>query len=121
MSLGGNGASSGDGGGINVNNYGTIITSGSHSGSILAQSIGGGGGRARASGGVLLSLGGDGSGGGNGGYVGVSNAAYLVTQGFDSTAILAQSVGGGGGVGGSVYGYGLGFTYTRGGGQPGRR
>jgi hypothetical protein len=107
VSLGGSGTSNGDGGVVAVANAASIQTTGDYSGSIFAQSLGGGGGRARASGTALLSFGGDGSAGGSGGAVTVDNTGPLETSGLDSSAIFAQSLGGGGGAGGSVKGLGI--------------
>ena len=111
LKLGGgsSGGSSGDGGAATVDNYGMIQTDGARSQAVLAQSIGGGGGNGGittlASNGSQLpasiTIGGDGGSGGKGGDVIVSNrsAASIWTLGADSTAIFAQSVGGGGGMG----------------------
>jgi len=106
ISIGGDGNSSGGGGYVYVQNAGAITTAGAESDGIFAQSVGGGGGRAKASGGVI-SFGGTGGASGDGGDVYVSNAtisANLTTTGFDANAILAESIGGGGGRGGGVYG-----------------
>jgi hypothetical protein len=107
VSVGGSGDSNGDGGTVDVANAARIQTSGHYSSSIFAQSVGGGGGRARTSGTALLSFGGDGAAGGSGGAVMVDNTGPLETSGLDSSAIFAQSLGGGGGAGGSVQGYGV--------------
>ena len=122
-SIGGGGNTGGSGGQINLLNTGSIATTGSNSGAILAQSIGGGGGNggdssagANAYGlsdytiNVSTSIGGSSSIAGNGGVVSVSSIIsestagtfYTVsTQGNNSVAILAQSIGGGGGSGGT--------------------
>lgn len=106
--------SAGNGGTIAVTNQGAItVTGGSAetgddrelvSGAILAQSIGGGGGDAAGSYG-LVALGGKGSAGGSGNTVTVENHGSLQTSGSDTFGILAQSVGAGGGSGGSSYAF----------------
>ena len=110
---GGSGNSAGNGGTVGVRNNGMItVTGGSAetgvdkelvSAAILAQSIGGGGGDAASSYG-LVALGGKGSAGGSGNTVNVENNGRLQTSGSDTSGILAQSVGGGGGAGGASYG-----------------
>ncbi|MGV6871972.1 hypothetical protein ACUSIJ_04680 [Pseudochelatococcus sp. B33] len=117
---GGDGGTGGDGGAVNVANTGTIETQRSGAFGVLAQSIGGSGGSAgNASSNALLfsiALGGAGGGGGHGGPVSVSTVALrtadgtpvtkevgsITTWGYKSDAIVAQSIGGGGGVGGSA-------------------
>ncbi len=113
----------------NANGTAAISTTGSGSSGILAQSIGGGGGSggggAATAGGNLINLqvsvGGKGNVGGAGGtvtatntgtittgsviangYTNSSNQNVSVTTGGDSYGILAQSIGGGGGSGGST-------------------
>ena len=85
--------------------FATITTTGNHASAIFAQSIGGGGGKGGAAAGaesggkvgLTLTLGGTGGEGGDGGAVSVSTFGTISTAGTDSIAILAQSVGGGGG------------------------
>ncbi|MBW7920843.1 MAG: autotransporter outer membrane beta-barrel domain-containing protein [Rubellimicrobium sp.] len=97
---------------------GGVRTAGARSSAIITQSIGGGGGNggidiagavnlSKGSGGAAtFGLGGFGGGAGNGGAVtsrvtaGTTAGDAFVTLGDHSTAILAQSLGGGGGVGG---------------------
>ncbi|MPS55500.1 hypothetical protein E2I20_27915 [Alcaligenaceae bacterium SAGV3] len=86
-----------------------ILTAGVHSTGILAQSVGGGGGTggssssAASAGGTSdswslgASLGGKSGGGGVGGAVVVKANVMVQTLGDLSIAVLAQSVGGGGG------------------------
>jgi hypothetical protein len=87
---------------VNVQNLAPIATTGHYGDGIVAQSIGGGGGLALAQSthplglGSSLALGADGAFG-VGGAVTVSNSAGVSTQGVDSFAVLAQSIGGGGG------------------------
>jgi hypothetical protein len=122
--LGGSGGIGGSGGSVTVSNDSgsTIVTTGSGSQGILAQSIGGGGGAAAGGSAAAsndtyqfnLSVGGNGGSGNNGGNVNVTNggsiatgglytnaAGYGVVTGGDGIGILAQSIGGGGGVAGS--------------------
>jgi hypothetical protein len=92
----------------------SIVTFGDHASGLVVQSIGGGGGNGGAaySGdvsaliGVDISVGGTGGKGGDGSTVGVANqttnAGTVATFGSDSFGILAQSIGGGGGVGGAA-------------------
>ena len=102
ITLGGSGGASGDGGAVTVTNSKTasISTFGAWSNGIEAQSVGGGGGTGGAAG-AILALGGFGGASGNGGSVTVTNDAILVTRGISANGIIAQSVGGGGGNGGT--------------------
>ncbi len=121
VSVGGFGAGGGAAGDATVHSYGvglnvlptfgitTLETDGGMSNGILAQSLGGGGGNggfsvaagAAASGaGIGVSVGGFGAGGGSAGIVNVISYNNILTEGSDSNAIEAQSVGGGGGNGG---------------------
>ena len=114
--VGGDAGASGDGGDVTVENSGSIGTTGLASNAIFAQSIGGGGGEAQnfvkgaGQGGSAdtglqgkFSIGGGGGASGDGGDVTVTNTGGdLITEGDDSHAIFAQSVGGGGGVAGNV-------------------
>jgi len=117
VSLGGTDDAEGnDGGDVTVLNNGNILTGRDFSRGIYAESIGGGGGDGGVSGG-LVSIGGDGSGGGHGGDVTVINGfdslggfdplreRSIVTWGERSDAILARSIGGGGGTGGDNGGF----------------
>ncbi|KAA0123607.1 autotransporter outer membrane beta-barrel domain-containing protein [Methylobacterium sp. P1-11] len=108
----GGGTGNGNRGGlVTVTNRGAITTGGSNAHGIEAQSIGGGGGNGGNVSGsavgklaVSLTLGGTGGVGGSGGNVAVSNAAagVIKTGGDGSHGIVAQSIGGGGGMGGSI-------------------
>ena len=128
VSLGGEGGSGGEGGEVNVTNEGVILTHGDNSYGIFAQSIGGGGGAGGKSiaatgnislptdpsgaGGAneqvevkidfALALGGAGGDGNNGGAVEVTNDGLIDTSGVGSHGLLAQSIGGGGGIGGDA-------------------
>lgn len=93
----------------------TITTSGIFANAALVQSIGGGGGN----GGEALnffSAGGSGTGGGNGGIVNADiQAGTLETRGAGSRALVAQSIGGGGGLGGNASGTAVGVGLAIGG------
>ena len=101
--IGGNGGSFADGSAVTVTNSGTIITCGAGSFGILAQSVGGGGGDGGSSGGVF-STGGRAGSGGQGAAVTVTqgNHGRIATTGDRATALVAQSIGGGGGNGGNA-------------------
>ncbi len=97
---GGDSAAGGGGGVVNVLNSGQARTEGTNSRGIFAQSVGGSGGNAGLTVGLFAAIGGSGGLGGKGGNVGVTNSGQIATAGSDSSAIFAQSVGGGGGTGG---------------------
>ena len=126
--LGGSGGSSGNGGNAVVDNTGTISTEKDGAHGILAQSVGGGGGIGGAGAvGLVGKVGIGGSAGtsGNGGNVTVSQSGEVSTDGLEANGITAQSIGGGGGIGGSVkggildYDISAGLTYANGGGNAG--
>ncbi|MCV2348290.1 autotransporter outer membrane beta-barrel domain-containing protein [Paucibacter sp. Y2R2-4] len=110
--LGGSGGSGGYGGDVRLSIAASISTLGARSTALFAQSVGGGGGEAgssssNASSGahaVSLALGASGGSGGRGGNVSVdlASSAQLQTRGLMSQGLMAQSVGGGGGVAGST-------------------
>jgi hypothetical protein len=107
--LGGDGSTGGNGGLVTVTNVGDITTLGALSFGIIAQSVGGGGGAGAVGEGsgeedhnLKLSIGGDGGNGGTGGEVTVDQRGNILTLGFASFGIFAQSVGGGGGFGGAA-------------------
>lgn len=86
---------------------GTIITHGERAHGVVAQSVGGGGGYGGDANGKssnALAIGGLGGNGGDGGDVTVIRTGTITTTGKDSIAIIAQSVGGGGGFGGAGFG-----------------
>lgn len=101
--IGGNGGSFADGDRVTVTNTGTIITGGTGSFGVLAQSVGGGGGDGGSSGGVF-STGGRAGSGGQGAAVTVTQGGYghISTAGDHASALVAQSIGGGGGNGGNA-------------------
>ncbi|NWM24673.1 hypothetical protein GY659_23495, partial [Escherichia coli] len=98
----------GEAGDVTVSHDGALVTTGERSIGIHAQSIGGGGGNASFDFGLVpgaknqfaLSLGQSGGTGGTGGAVSVNAEGAIDTSGGYSSAIFAQSVGGGGGKGG---------------------
>ncbi len=109
--IGGSGGAGGSGGVVILDGYGgRIATNGAQSPGLLAQSVGGGGGAGGAASvysaglsfAVTTALGGKGAGGGSGDQVSVVNASNIGTGGLDSIGIVAQSIGGGGGNGGSA-------------------
>ncbi|MBW2559376.1 MAG: hypothetical protein JRE40_00830, partial [Deltaproteobacteria bacterium] len=123
LSIGGKGGSGGDGGTVSVDNSNTIFTTDPFSAGIVAQSVGGGGGTGGTSLNVSadlnslhnvpdlslsvgmemsLSIGGSGGSGGNGGDVIITNSGNILTEGVFSHGLVAQSVGGGGGLGGYI-------------------
>ncbi|MAM09367.1 MAG: autotransporter [Rhizobiaceae bacterium] len=116
IGLGGKGGTGGDGGNVTVDHYGNynIQTQGSGSRGIVAQSIGGGGGTSQggtmylagSAGGydarLNVGLGLTGGSGGKGQSVTGSVYGGVQTFGGDADAIVMQSIGGGGGIGGSL-------------------
>ncbi|OZB05238.1 MAG: hypothetical protein B7X67_12455, partial [Rhizobiales bacterium 39-66-18] len=107
IAVGGAGGAAGNGEDVTVTNAGSITTLSDAAFGIFAQSVGGGGGNG---GGATLSgsnvinvnvgVGGAGGAAGTGNLVTVGNTSLISTQGDSAFGILAQSVGGGGGVGG---------------------
>lgn len=79
------------------------MTHGDQADGIMAQSIGGSGGKGLDANG-LVGIGGTGSRGGDGAEVTVSNQGSIKTKGDGARGIVAQSIGGGGGDGGSANG-----------------
>ena len=91
----------------------TNITSCLGGAGVLAQSIGGSGGAGgsavlKGAGVLLLTIGGDAGGGGVGGPVNVTNSGLITTYGDHAAAVQAQSIGGGGGKGGSAVSFNVG-------------
>ncbi len=101
--MGGSGGASGHGGRIDVVNSGMITTRGERAYAIFAQSAGGGGGSMTMLNSIFegsrlsanFVLGGSGGSAGDGNTVTVANTGTIATHG--STAVSAQSIGGGGG------------------------
>ncbi|OJW22140.1 MAG: hypothetical protein BGO51_15425 [Rhodospirillales bacterium 69-11] len=105
LGVGGTGGGGGTGGTVGVTNDSLIRTLGSQSFGIFAQSVGGGGGTggggsATGGTGATAAIGATGGDGGAGGSVTVTNTGRIETAGGLSYGVLAQSVGGGGGLGG---------------------
>ena len=100
--LGGSNGASGNGGDVSLINAGNVSTSGSRSPGLLLQSIGGGGGAVFGDGPgstVTLSSGNDGTGG----AITLNQTGDIVTSGANSPAVVAQSLGGGGGYAGTAF------------------
>ncbi|GAB5469100.1 MAG: autotransporter [Rhodospirillales bacterium] len=116
ISLGGSAASGGNGSNVVLTlDEGTRVdTKGDIATGLYASSIGGGGGSAHSTKG-LESIGGSGGGGGSGGPVTINNAGDISTEGVDSDAVAAQSVGGGGGHGSNATSVSAGFSLAVGG------
>jgi uncharacterized protein YhjY with autotransporter beta-barrel domain len=120
LTLGSQGGTGGAGGDVRVDLFtgNGITTYGSGAVGLMAQSVGGGGGTSQGgsygvgvsftanntnySPGATVNLGSTGGSGNTGGDVTVSAQAPITTHGGDATGILAQSIGGGGGLGGSA-------------------
>jgi len=111
ISIGGFGAGGGDGGIVKLTNSGKILTTADDSNGLFAQSVGGGGGNggfslaatlstAQEKAALSVSIGGFGAGGGDGKLVQIDNSNSITTAGDHSSAIVGQSIGGGGGDGG---------------------
>ncbi len=118
VAVGGTGSTGGNGAPVDVtlqgrdaNTASLILTRGDRSSGLLAQSVGGGGGTGGGAvqvtggfvGGASFAVGGQGGQGGQGGDVNLSKGAgvsLIETAGNDSTGLILQSVGGGGGNGG---------------------
>jgi len=128
VAVGGSGGTGNKGGNVTIRQYGGIETSGVGSIGILAQSIGGGGGTGGRANSISLQLGakctlpgvceaaggkpnwnlqatvgGAGGSGNDGETVDVANYDFITTHGDKSSGIVAQSIGGGGGIGGDAY------------------
>jgi uncharacterized protein with beta-barrel porin domain len=95
-------AGGGAGAAIGVTNGSTIVTNTSGSIGVIAQSIGGGGGTAQAYGVSVgaspVTLGAAAGAGGAAGGVSFETTAGITTNGANAHGIVAQSIGGGGGV-----------------------
>ncbi|WP_428929781.1 hypothetical protein [Marinibacterium sp. SX1] len=111
LAIGADGGAGGAGGAVQLQNSATVSTEGLLSRGILLQSIGGGGGEGSAVVAVApylsVALGGEGGAGGDGGAVTYRDeadrpAGSVTTQGNLSSALVAQSVGGGGGSAGTA-------------------
>jgi hypothetical protein len=112
LGMGGSGGTGGAGGSATGVFDGPILTHGVNADGAVIQSVGGGGGTggwnvsgavaggAVAGVGVAVGLGGEGGGGGLGGTVNGTIGNNVTTTGDRSTAVVIQSIGGGGGSGG---------------------
>jgi hypothetical protein len=94
----GSGGYGGNGGTAHAVNDGLIHTTGDRAFGVLAQSIGGIGGNSGNSAGIVA-FGGSGGGGGHGGFAWaeLGSNSTTITEGDWAHAVLAQSIGGGGG------------------------
>lgn len=122
VSLGGTGGPGGGGGAIALSTTGNALSTLGHNASaIFAQSVGGGGGYGAVGNayqndvadgdkqiGLAFALGGSGNGGGGGGSVSLINGAGINTTGSQSSGVVAQSIGGGGGSAGNAGAQGVG-------------
>jgi hypothetical protein len=120
LSIGGKGGAGGAGGEMSVTNNGSVATMGNVSDAIVAQSVGGGGGKGGAAAtsapvdwsspgitsGVRIGGGTQGSGSNpnatSGAFVNVNHTGSVYTTGAISAGIIAQSIGMGGGIGGTT-------------------
>ncbi|MTH95614.1 autotransporter outer membrane beta-barrel domain-containing protein [Roseibium sp. RKSG952] len=116
VTVGGSGGQGGQGGDVTATVSGGVITAGDYSEGIYASSVGGGGGHGGLavegaltggdySGSASVTVGGGGGGGGSAGEVNVTaqSTGSVITSGYSSRGIFAQSVGGSGGQGGAAY------------------
>lgn len=127
VAVGGAGGDGGFGNTVHVINNGAINVSGDTSVGIFAQSVGGGGGNgggaisaigmltdssntSQRSLNVNVAIGGAGGNGNHGGAVTIDNTGSIVTHGVSGYGIYAQSVGGGGGIGGRANTFSLNVT-----------
>ena len=118
VALAGHGGAGSKAGAVSVNSFGSVTTLGTNSTGIMAQSVGGGGG---AGGNILdiggavgvnslnvqVSLGGKGAGGGDASTASITtqSGSAITTYGEHAVGALVQSIGGGGGSGGSIHNY----------------
>ena len=126
VGIGGSGGGGGAAGDVDAS-AASISTAGDGSDGFLAQSVGGGGGNGGFSiagsigaggtggGGISVGIGGSASNGGSSGNVTATVTGNVVTLGDQSDAIVAQSLGGGGGNGGFTVAGGIGAGGTGGG------
>jgi len=112
VGVGGTGGGGGNGGQVTAGLVGDVVTGGTDSDGIVAQSVGGGGGggglnvsaglsvSAGVSGAIGVGVGGNGGLGGNASSADLTVIGTTYTAGLNSDGIIVQSVGGGGGSGG---------------------
>ncbi|WP_415793518.1 beta strand repeat-containing protein, partial [Bordetella tumulicola] len=102
---GGVGGTGGDTGSAQVNNGGSISTSGQTARGIIAQSLAGSGGGGGSNWSLFPGYGGKGLAGGAAGSANVSHDGWISTQGSNAQGVLLQSIAGGGGAGGDASGF----------------
>ncbi len=102
LTFGGAAGTSGNANAVTVNSGGSIATSGSNAYGILAQSIGGGGGLVLGGKPNGSNFFGSGRASGSGSTVQVTVDGSIATTGQGAVGILAQSIGGGGGLAGDI-------------------
>lgn len=120
LAVGGKSGSSGDGGAVSINLGANTTIFGDRSFGMLAQSVGAGGGLGGAGSAdnlASVSLGGAAGVAGNGDTVSIlQSSGFIRTHGLGGHGIVAQSVGGGGGVAGDTGSGPLNLTERSGGG-----
>lgn len=89
---------------LSVGNTGKISTSGSYAPGILVQSVSGAGGIGGSASGLFDAHGGTGGTTPDGGTITITNSGTIITSNANSQGIVAQSLGGGGGMGGDAGG-----------------
>ncbi|MBJ3774381.1 autotransporter outer membrane beta-barrel domain-containing protein [Acuticoccus mangrovi] len=103
FTFGGNGSNGGNGGLVDIEVGGTITTMGDDAFAVFGQSVGGGGGTGAVGSGYIdipltFSAGGDGNSGIGGNVeITLDDGAVLSTEGTGASALVAQTVAGGGG------------------------
>ncbi|MEM1128999.1 MAG: autotransporter outer membrane beta-barrel domain-containing protein [Pseudomonadota bacterium] len=107
LQVGLDGGKGGEAGDVDIDATGSVATAGDDSYGIFAQSVGGSGGTgggaassATSSLSMQIAIGGTGGEGGTSGTVDVDSSAAITTEGDRAVGIVAQSLGGGGGIGG---------------------
>ncbi|MCC0067785.1 MAG: autotransporter outer membrane beta-barrel domain-containing protein, partial [Rhodovulum sp.] len=99
VEIGASDGSSGDGGDITLANAGAVLAAGSRSDGIVLQSIGGGGGYVRTDlGAAALTVTASADNAGDGGDISLVQSGTVHAAGAGAIGILAQSLGGGGGL-----------------------
>ena len=103
ITFGANGNIEASAGTVTIRNWAkSLITEGDYSPGLVAQSIGGGGGfalaNAKSGGSTRIGATGNKTGSTKSGNINIINDAVINTKGDNSTAITAQTIGGGGGV-----------------------
>ena len=101
VTLGATGSAGGNGSAVTLTSASSVWTKGAGAIGLIGQSVGGGGGIAQAygvSGAGTVTLGASGGAAGNGANVSLISNATISTSGIDAHALVAQSIGGGGGL-----------------------